>query len=473
MKRYSTFIDNIYIPLFPSFYNSYKYYGHKIPLHVYDFKGLNTFNLQYLKKYVDVTTIDFSTIKDFHKYQSYLAFKISNMVDNMVENEFLVDIDINFLNNVDYLFDEIEKGNLVIARECENHANMYLKHGILFDNLPTFDNNYVSNKVNQIKEYCKNIQGANNEKIDIGYNFYNLNTGFVGYSKEKHLDFLRNVDNILYDDEIFNNYLFRLDQFAFSFLMGLMDNISKVILPQKEWMNTWETHSNPLKMIKVEDGKYVLRNENGSRVNIYHYTGDIGVPNKNNEIITGRLFFLTNDYIKSVAGIYCSESKNMVDLWVQKHQNPILFLYKFFYDNGEAKCPKYYNHDFKKNISKLLLHWFNEEHDFESAIVFTIALLYDYVNELNYSLIGDNKYYKIVKYLLNKEVLNSQLTIGIECENAIVNFTFTNPNPNEQHHDFFYSLRNKDYNGIIVERLKEMYIITNYKLINEIKKGGN
>ena len=48
MERYSTFICNYYLPLFASFYNSYKYYENKIPLHVYNYKRLNTFNIQYV-----------------------------------------------------------------------------------------------------------------------------------------------------------------------------------------------------------------------------------------------------------------------------------------------------------------------------------------------------------------------------------------------------------------------------------------
>lgn len=456
-NRFSAFVCNNYLPLFVSLYNSYKYYNHETPLNVYDYKSLNTFNVQYLKKFVEVTHVDHSNYEPFAVFLGSYAFKFASLIENMWENEIILDTDMNFLNNNDHVFSHLEQGKLLQAREGEGMFNMYLE--------AYYKDKEVEHQ--QLKDYLKKHIGDVADTIPLNFNFQNNNAGFMGFNREKHMELLKLCIRIIYDkSDLQDYYILNMEQTCMCFLSAVLD-IEREILPQKNWMNTWNHHSTPQKEIFVDNGKLALKNaDDNSRVNMYHYTGSIGVKNKlDTWLSTGRMYFLTNDYIESIVNNNEVHQEDIFNMWVKTHNNPIVLLYQYFYNNGDMKCPKYYNIDFRENVSRLLKVIYNEEHHKESNIVIMITLLYDYITLLDYKLVGENKYYKILDALNVNTNKDTNLTIGIDTQDAIVSLSETN-NAQGQLLDWFHNSYYGYAKDKIVERFLGVFITTKGNEIN-------
>jgi hypothetical protein len=456
-NRISTCVDNQYFPLFISFYNSYKHYEHSTKLNVYDFKGLNTFNIQYLQKYVDVTRVDFSQYEPSNNYFGTYAFKYHALLLSEYDNEILLDIDINFLNNIDYLFNTIESGKLVVAREGENWLNNTFSSYFISDD--------VESESNTIKNKLYDIIGEDANKFNKDYNYKNYNGGFLGINKAKFSWLLQQAIEILYDKETLYSYHFKIDQHTLGFLIDIL-NIDIEVLPQMEWMTTWNFHKEPRKSLKIENEKIVIKDEENNRLNIYHYTGDVGVKNSiNGNEIASRMYFLTNDYFKKHNGDFVSNESEVKKLWFNKHQSSIYFAFKYFHYEGDIKCPMHYNNIFRSQISSLINILFDENTDEESPIVFTIALMYDYVNELGYKVVGYNKYYKILEHFLKVSTNDTKLTIGIDQDDCVVNLQIKNVDYKTSYH-WLKDDKFKELKGTIVEYFNGVSITTNYDKIN-------
>jgi hypothetical protein len=457
MQRYSTFICNYYLPLFVSFYNSYKYYENKIPLHVYNYKRLNTFNIQYLKKYVDVTHLDINNHGNGDIYYGGYAFKYLALVNNMYEHEIILDVDANFLNNIDFLFDYLKDDKMILSREGELWNDIFLNAYYKSDN--------KEEETNKIKKYLNKHIGNLSDNITDDYNFKNYNAGLMGFSKSKHTDILNKSIEILYDREYPEMLPLTMEQTVLCFLMNLRQEIDRVVLPQKWWMNTWEYHQNPRKSIIIKDEKLQLIFDNNERINFYHYTGDIGANDINNNILSARLYFLTEEYFKFFTGQRIIEPKNINHLWFEKHQNPVLFIYEYFRNNGPAVAPKIYSLKFREDISKLLKVFYDEQCDNEDERVLIICLLYDYINLLNYKLVGNHKYYKILDIYLEGKINESTNTIGIDMADATVNLSLILDN-NINYADWFYSIDPTQIKDIVFEKLGNVSIKTKTKDLN-------
>jgi hypothetical protein len=451
-NTFSTCVDNRYLPLFVSFYNSYKHYEHKTQLTIYDVIGLNTFNIQFIKKYANLKRINFNE-HDGNNYFGTYAFKYHALLSSDFDNEVLLDLDVNFLNNIDWLFEPISKGKLVLAREGENWVdNSFLVY---------FKDENIIEESKIIKNKLLQIIGDDALKFNKDYTYKNYNGGILGFNKKLHSQILKESIEILYDTNTLNYYPFKIDQFALAFLADIK-KLDIEELPQQSWMNTWSYHKTPKKLLKIENGKIVIIDENNNKVNIYHYTGDIGVINKEKTFdIISRMYFLTNDYFRLSSGFFVANKENVKDLWVNKHETPIYFAFKNFHYEGEIKCPKHYNYDFRKNISNLINVIFEENTNEESNIVFIISLMYDYIKELSYTLVGNNKYYKVLEILLDGKVNNNKLTIGY-CEiDCVVNLEIKEINTTTSYH-WFRDEKYKELKGMITEYYGDVSITTNF-----------
>ena len=247
--------------------------------------------------------------------------------------------------------------------------------------------------------------------------------------------------------------------------MDLFKEIDREVLPQKWWMNTWEYHANPKKSIIIKDEKLQLIFDNNERINFYHYTGDIGSNDINGNMLASRLYFLTEEYFKFFTGQRIIEPKNINHLWFEKHQNPVLFIYEYFRNNGPAVSPKIYSLKFREDISKLLKVFYDEECNNEDERVLIICLLYDYINLLNYKLVGNHKYYKILDIYLEGKINESTNTIGIDMADATVNLSLVLDN-NINYADWFYSIDPTQIKDIIFEKLGNVSIKTKTKDLN-------
>jgi len=316
-KNYSVFVDQMYYYDFVALYNSWKYYECKVPIKVYSHANLSLERKKIISKHCELIEVK-NTLQNKKTYKYKYLFKFLGILENMSDNEILLDADTIMLSNMDHLFDLTNEGLFFSVEEFSQK----LVHGF-----------HCKNSEEWAKEYLY-VQNILKKHVPNHYEKYNINTrhpvynaGLYGLNKKTHSELLQKSIEILQNDG-FNskNAVFQTEQYVFSFLAHLFD-IPIVSLPPEEWMNTWDRHKVPKKNIIVNNGKLNLYNENGTRVNFYHFTGGIGmIHNKMNLEMSCRphQIFETQPY-----EVYFNK-KDVYNMWLEKHENPVILLYEMF-----------------------------------------------------------------------------------------------------------------------------------------------
>lgn len=317
-KSYSVFVENKYYYDFVALYNSWKYYESKIPIKVYiagDLTNDRRIALEKIVKVIDVTSDGYG----YPHFKGKYLFKWIGLSKYMEDYEILLDADTIFLSNIDFLFDELEKGKLIGARE---HVDV-IHSSYVTEGWP----DECMRIRNELRKYVGDV--ADNYVENLITPTYNA--GLIGFSKLHHKFLLDKCIEILISDfDAKKNPISHLEQFMMSLLLQLY-SIDMHILPQLEWMNTWDWHRNPKKILKIEDGKFVLYNEGGNKINFYHFTGGIGMidPIDNLEK-TCRMHQIYESQV------YESQFKreDVEKLWYDRYQNPVILLYEHFANKG-------------------------------------------------------------------------------------------------------------------------------------------
>jgi hypothetical protein len=314
-KSYSVFVDDKYFYDFVALYNSWKYYESTIPIKVYTAGNLSLHKRFALEKKVEVIDIDREDLTEAQFKGKYL-FKWIGLLKHMKEYEILLDADTIFLSNIDFLFDELEKEKLIGAKE-----DVTVDHKVYVSKDWPLEHKRIQD---DLRKYIGSYADLYTQELVTPV----YNAGLIGFNKTKHSFLLEKCIEILTSDfDSKKNPTSHLEQFMMALLLQLY-NIEIHELNQLEWMNTWMHHKNPKKIIKVENnGKFGLYNETGSKINFYHFTGDIGMVDR------------SDGQIKSCRPHQIYEStlyepkfnrSHVEQLWYGKHQNPALLLYEYF-----------------------------------------------------------------------------------------------------------------------------------------------
>jgi|694.fasta_scaffold51057_8 lipopolysaccharide biosynthesis glycosyltransferase len=317
-KSYSVFVEDKYYYDFIALYNSWKYYENKIPMKVYVAGELDSDKRANIEKLVDVIDVSMEgyTIQQFKgKY----LFKWIGLLQYMDEYEILLDADTIFLSNMDFLFDILETGKMVVAREEVD----VLHYSYVDRNEWDAEHKRIQS---ELKKYIGDLSdGYTKNLITPTYN-----AGLTGFSKVHHKFLLEKCIEILISDfDAKKNPISHLEQFMMSLLIQ-MYSVDTHILPQLEWMNTWNWHRNPKKILKIEDGKFRLYNDGGNKINFYHFTGGVGVEDTDGLLKTCKPHHMY-EYHKYEAKF---NRTHIEKLWYETHENPALLLYEYFANKG-------------------------------------------------------------------------------------------------------------------------------------------
>jgi lipopolysaccharide biosynthesis glycosyltransferase len=317
-KSYSVFVEDKYYYDFIALYNSWKYYENKIPMKVYVAGELDSDKRANIEKLVDVIDVSMEgyTIQQFKgKY----LFKWIGLLQHMDEYEILLDADTIFLSNMDFLFDILETGKMVVAREEVD----VLHYSYVDRNEWDAEHKRIQS---ELKKYIGDLSdGYTKNLITPTYN-----AGLTGFSKVHHKFLLEKCIEILISDfDAKKNPISHLEQFMMSLLIQ-MYSVDTHILPQLEWMNTWNWHRNPKKILKIEDGKFRLYNDGGNKINFYHFTGGVGVEDTDGLLKTCKPHHMY-EYHKYEAKF---NRTHIEKLWYETHENPALLLYEYFANKG-------------------------------------------------------------------------------------------------------------------------------------------
>jgi lipopolysaccharide biosynthesis glycosyltransferase len=317
-KSYSVFVEDKYYYDFIALYNSWKYYENKIPMKVYVAGELDSDKRANIEKLVDVIDVSMEgyTIQQFKgKY----LFKWIGLLQHMDEYEILLDADTIFLSNMDFLFDILQTGKMVVAREEVD----VLHYSYVDRNEWDAEHKRIQS---ELKKYIGDLSdGYTKNLITPTYN-----AGLTGFSKVHHKFLLEKCIEILISDfDAKKNPISHLEQFMMSLLIQ-MYSVDTHILPQLEWMNTWNWHRNPKKILKIEDGKFRLYNDGGNKINFYHFTGGVGVEDTDGLLKTCKPHHMY-EYHKYEAKF---NRTHIEKLWYETHENPALLLYEYFANKG-------------------------------------------------------------------------------------------------------------------------------------------
>jgi len=321
-KFYSVFVDDRYYFDFVALYNSWKYYENKIPLKVYVHNGMrNTDKLNKIQKVCKVVYVDRGDMND-NNYLGKALFKYVGLLQHMDDIEIVLDADMLFLSNMDYLFDYVEEGKIIGSVE-----NNWITHHACYNGNVEQWEIINQNTKNELRKFI----GDEIDNYTLDFKNKTYNGGFLGFNKKKHSYLLEETIKILcneYKEQ--KNPLFSNEQYMMSFLIAI-HNEEVHELPYLEWMNTWNSHRTPNKIIKVDNGKLTLFNEGGNRINLYHFTGDIAMIPKGKD--SPHSCRMHNIYEHFVTGIEFDKS-DVEELWLDRHQNPVILLYEYFVNKG-------------------------------------------------------------------------------------------------------------------------------------------
>ena len=316
---FCVFVDDAYYYDFVALYNSWKYYEHKVPLKVYFHKNISEKKAKKISKVCETIKIDKPDNIEGSIYYGKQTFKYYALLKHMDEYQILLDADTIFLSNTDWLFNLIKAGALTGATEVD----------------ALYDYKYYHKTVEEFqleKDKIEKHLGSDLVKdFNIDITFKVFNGGFLGFSKEKHSFLLDKTIRILWDHpKPYVNPIFDNEQFMVSFLIKLL-KLPTHSLPRQNWMNTWTYHKDPKKIIKIENGKFVVYDEEGNHIKFYHFTGDIGLSyNSKDRSFPCR----THQLYESQPWEVKFTRKDIEYLWYEKHQSPVLLLYEYFANKG-------------------------------------------------------------------------------------------------------------------------------------------
>lgn len=223
--RYSTFLNNPYYEQFLVLYKSYILYEHKHPFRVYSWDDLDQDKKDYLSS-IGVEVIDVEQGNwDRLIYYSLYGFKWKGLIESDCDVEVLLDCDTLFLDNLDDLVDEyVTKGYDLIV----------------------------------VPEYTGSHRAGN---------LFNIGLMVTGNAGRPLLQ--KSVQRMIEQPSRGNN---TPNTEMFSLCDIVEEDKSNVLeLDYRVYMHLWANHKLK-KHLSVEDGKFLVKNEDGSRVRFYHYT---------------------------------------------------------------------------------------------------------------------------------------------------------------------------------------------------------
>ena len=238
-QSYSVCLDDKYYHEFISLYNSWKYYEHTTPIKIYIVGEIDDSRLNNLKDKFEVIDLRSFFTKNPRKLKKYL-YKWVSMLEYSNDYEILLDADTIFLSNTEHMFSYLKEGKLVL---CNEHFDIEHKF-YQYKEKWKYEHNRIQN---ELRKYLGNYANRFTSELKTP----NYNAGFFGINKKKHSYLLEKCIEILISDfDTSPNPMTQTEQYMMNVLIQLY-NEDKMVLPQIEWMNTWEYHKNPKKMIKI------------------------------------------------------------------------------------------------------------------------------------------------------------------------------------------------------------------------------
>lgn len=271
--RYSVFLNEIYFDQFLVLYKSFLYYNHKYKFRVYDYDNLSQDRIITLENIgVEVQKVQQGDW-DERTYRLHYGFKWKGILESDCDIEILVDADTIFLDNLDDLVQTAKDYKLVVVPEYHSE----FRSGNLF------------------------------------------NIGLLVINKDSKSLFLQSVQRM-------NEQPYRGGTVPNTEMFSLCDIVEEqkenvLELDFRHYMHLWHNHKFK-KTIEVVDGRFVVKNEDGTRVRFYHFTTHID-PFKNSPVLR-----------------FAYDYKTASRMWVKRFNNPVGLIYNYLSQNEDFQTVK-------------------------------------------------------------------------------------------------------------------------------------
>jgi hypothetical protein len=370
MRAVSFFANLAYLPSAVALINSILHFRVQARIKLYDFAGLPHLARIYLVQYVDLVEPSPQILEG--RYRQFWNYRPRILAESVDSYELQMDADTIVLSDLEEAFSQMEKGNFVAVREWEYDPNRADEKG-RDRRTPETNADSIFHRILRYPEIHRK-----------GLPIYNA--GLLGLNREHHAPLLNLWAQATHDSESIDDTFFRGDQNKLALIVASLREEGRLRvheLPNHLWMQTWDDHRIPQKLLTFEDGSVALHNgELEHRMRFYHHTGDVAAPEQlvgkaNRYPVRFNAFVSDLDLPDGLTQRQMIDSWNYV--WRVRHRSPVGELPSYFYNLGPVRAPKCFDPGWRELIS---LHLNGADRD--SRETWAVALAYDYIDYAGY-----------------------------------------------------------------------------------------
>ena len=359
--------DLHYLPFLVSLLNSIRYFDVQAKIKIYDFNGMPHLARSYLSDHAEIVPTPDSVFGDHYRAHQNFRPRILSEV-GIDPYEIQLDADTVVLCDLEEAFQQVERGHLVVMREWEYvHEEWKAKKRPM-------PGDSVFYRILEHPEIYK-------DRLPI------YNAGILGFNRAKHGRVLDLWARATHDNDRLRGTLFRMEQNKLALIIASLLKDGEITvheLPPELWMQTWDGHKTPRKLLGFEDGRVALYNGGpDQRMRFYHYTGGVSPPKEIDPETKYAVRF--SDMVSDTAVPPELTRRQMVDAWHHvwrvRWQNPAGELPLFFYNEGPLRAPKCMDPRWRETLAKLLRSLQGDPTiDKHAKETWALALAYDYID---------------------------------------------------------------------------------------------
>lgn len=371
VRSVGIFTNLAYLPAAAALINSILHFRVRARIKLYDFAGLPHLARTYLSQYAEIVAPSPRVFGD--RYRQYWNYRPRMLAESLDPVELQMDADTIVLSDLEGAFSQIEAGNFVAVREWE--------YDPVRPDTKGRDRRTRELTAESVFHRTLRHPGIHSRGLPI------YNAGLLGLNREHHAPLIDLWAQSTHDFEGIEGTFFRVDQNKLALIIASLREEGRLHiheLPKHLWMQTWDDHRHPQKILTFENGSVALHNGRlEDRMHFYHFTGDVTAPAElagepNKHPVRFNAFVSDLDLPGALTQRQMIDSWNYV--WRVRHRSAAGELPAYFYNLGPVRAPKCLDPVWRELVS---LHLDGASPD--SRETWAVALAYDYIDYARYS----------------------------------------------------------------------------------------
>ena len=365
-RAVGVFVNLAYLPAAAALINSVLDFRVRARIKLYDFASLPHLARMYLSQYAEIIAPSPRVFGD--RYRQYWNYRPRMLAESLGPVELQMDADTIVLGDLEEAFSQIETGNFVAVREWEYDPVRPDPKGR--------DRRTRELAADSIFHRTLRHPEIHRRGLPI------YNAGLLGLNREHHATLIDLWAQSTHDFEGIDGTFFRVDQNKLALIVASLREEGRLQvheLPKQLWMQTWDDHRQPQKILSFENGIVALHNgQPEHRMHFYHFTGDVAAPAElagapNKYPVRFNAFVSDLDLPDALTQRQMIDSWNYV--WRVRHRSAAGELPAYFYNLGPVRAPRCLDPVWREFVS----HHINGVGP-DSREAWAVALAYDYID---------------------------------------------------------------------------------------------